>query len=149
MKSESPPSSPPGTGFEVTERVRWADVDKAGIIFFGAYARLIEVAEGEFYRSLGYTYASLDALGVDLTRVHVEFDFFKPAELDDQLILRPRVSGVGIHSVRLKINVHRLADQALLAEVTLVSACVNNARKPAPLPEEFAEALRAQIPRHS
>jgi acyl-CoA thioester hydrolase len=132
MKSESPPSAPPGTGFEVTERVRWADVDKAGIIFFGAYARLIEVAEGEFYRSLGYTYASLDALG-----------------LDDQLIVRPRVSGVGIHSVRLKINVHRLADQALLAEVTLVSACVNNARKPAPLPEEFAEALRAQIPRQS
>jgi acyl-CoA thioester hydrolase len=148
MKSESAPDATLETGaFDVTERVRWADVDRAGIILFGAYARLIDVAESEFYRSLGYTFATFDGFGVDLTRVHVEFDFFKPAELDDELVLRPRVNGVGIHSVRLKVNVYRRADQALLAEVTLVSACVDKKRKPAPLPAAFADALRAQISR--
>jgi len=148
MKSESAPGAPPkAAAFEIIERVRWADVDRAGVILFGAYARLIDVAESEFYRSLGYTFDSFDKAGVDLTRVHVEFDFFKPAELDDELVLRPHVNGVGIHSVRLKIDVYRRAGEALLAEVTLVSACVDKARKPAPLPPAFADALRAQIAR--
>ena len=148
MKPQAPSSSPLGTGeFEVTERVRWNDVDRAGIIAFGAYARLISVAESEFYRSLGFTHAMFDERGVVLTRVHVEFDFFKPAQLDDEIVLSPRVNGVGIHSARLKIEVYRLADRALLAEITLVSACVDNQRKSAPLPPDFAAALRALVHR--
>jgi YbgC/YbaW family acyl-CoA thioester hydrolase len=133
-------------GFEVVERVRWADVDKAGIIYFGAYSRMLDVVESEFYRSLGFTYAAFDELGVVLPRVHVEFDFFKPALLDDELVLRPRVSGVGVHSVRMKVNIYRSADQALLAEATLVAACVDKARKPVPLPPAFAAALRTAMP---
>ena len=130
----------------MVERVRYADVDRAGIIYFGAYARMLDAAESEFYRSLGFTYATFDERGVVLARVHVEFDFFKPALLDDELVLRPRVSGVGLHSVRMKVNFYRRSDGALLAEATLVVACVDRERKPAALPADFAQALRAQIP---
>jgi acyl-CoA thioester hydrolase len=132
-------------GFEVVDRVRWGDVDRAGIIYFGAYARFIDVAESEFFRSLGFTYRSLDDAGVLLSRVHVEFDFFKPALLDDELVLRPRVSGVGVHSVRLKLAIYRKSDEALLAEAKLVAACINKSREPTPLPLPFADALRALI----
>jgi len=132
-------------GFEVVERVRWADVDKAGIIYFGAYSRMLDIAETEFYRSLGFSYATFEELGVVLPRVHVEFDFFKPALLDDELVLRPRISGVGVHSVRMKVNIYRSADGALLAEATLIVACVDRSRKPAPLPADFAAALRSAI----
>ena len=148
MKSESAPTQPQdGATFCVTERVRWADVDRNGIIFFGAYARFIDVAEGEFYRSLGFTHAELEKLGVDLTRVHVEFDFFKPARLDEELSLRARPTGVGLHSARLKIDVYRSDDEALLAEITMVSACVDRNGKSAPIPPAFAEALRARTTR--
>jgi acyl-CoA thioester hydrolase len=134
-------------GFTVTERVRHADVDRAGIIYFGAYARFIDIVECELFRSLGYTYKTFDELGVALTRVHVEFDFFKPAVLDDELILRLRVSGVGIHSVRLKMDIYRAADEALLAEARLVAACIDASRKSVPLPPAFADALRTKIQR--
>jgi acyl-CoA thioester hydrolase len=140
-------SAPPlaSGGFGVVERVRYADVDRAGIIYFGAYARLLDIVESELYRSLGFTYASLDEFGVVLTRVNVEFDFFKPALLDDELILRVRVSGVGIHSVRLKVDIYRASDEALLAEARLVAACVDGTRKSVPLPPTFADALRTKI----
>jgi acyl-CoA thioester hydrolase len=146
MKSDRTSAPPLATGgFQVVERVRYADVDRAGIIYFGAYSRFIDIVESELFRSLGFTYASLDELGVVLTRVHVEFDFFKPAILDDELVLRVRVSGVGIHSVRLKIDIYRAADEALLAEARLVAACVDGARKSVPLPPAFADALRTMI----
>jgi YbgC/YbaW family acyl-CoA thioester hydrolase len=134
-------------GFTVNERVRHADVDRAGIIYFGAYARLIDIVECELFRSLGFTFTNFDELGVALTRVHVEFDFFKPAVLDDELILRLRVSGVGIHSVRLKMEIYRASDEALLAEARLVAACVDRSRKSVPLPPAFADALRSKIQR--
>jgi YbgC/YbaW family acyl-CoA thioester hydrolase len=147
MRSERTASPPvEGGGFEVVERVRWSDVDNAGIIYFGAYSRLLDIAESEFYRSLGFTYAAFDQMGLLLPRVHVEFDFFKPALLDDELVLRPRVTGLGVHSVRMKVNVHRLEDEALLAEASLVLACVDKARKPTPLPAAFAAALRTAMP---
>jgi acyl-CoA thioester hydrolase len=147
MKSDRSAATPAGSGaFSVVERVRYPDVDPAGIIYFGAYARFIDIVESERFRSLGFTYASLEALGIVLARVHVEFDFFKPAQLDDELVLRLRVAGVGIHSVRLKVDIHRASDEALLAEARLVTACVDHeTRKSKPLPPEFADALRAKI----
>jgi len=130
---------------EVRERVRWADVDSAGIIYFGAYTRFADIAESEFFRSIGFPYRVLAELGIVLPRVHVEFDFFKPAMLDDELLLKTRVGGVGVHSIRLHVDVTRATDDALLAEATIVSACVDRARKSVPLPESLATALRAFV----
>jgi acyl-CoA thioester hydrolase len=131
--------------FQVRERVRWSDVDSAGIIYFGAYARLSDVAESEFLRSLGFTYATFRELGFLLPRVHIEFDFFKPALLDDLLTMRTRVKGVGVHSVRLGVEFFRESDSALLAEATLVASCVDLSGKSIPLNDSFAQALRANL----
>ncbi|MFY9779530.1 MAG: thioesterase family protein [Candidatus Baltobacteraceae bacterium] len=146
MKSEGS-TAPAGVPFEVVERVRWADIDLAGIIYFGAYARFIEIAEIEFYRDLGFTYDRFRKLGVFLPRVHLEFDFFEPALLDDELVLQTRVDGVGVHSVRLRIDVLRAADRKPLALAKLVAACVHlGHKKKVALPEELASALRTRLP---
>jgi acyl-CoA thioester hydrolase len=144
MKSDG--DTPAQEPFEVRERVRWADIDLAGIIYFGAYARFIEIAEIEFFRHLGFTYERFMELGVFLPRVHLEFDFFEPALLDDVLVLQTRVAGIGAHSVRMRIDVRRAADRKPLALATLVAACVDIARrKKVAVPEPLASALRTQL----
>jgi acyl-CoA thioester hydrolase len=135
-----------GVPFEYRERVRWADIDLAGIIYFGAYARFIEIAEIEFYRDLGFTYDRFRQLGVFLPRVHLEFDFSEPALLDDELVLQTRVAGLGPHSVRLRIDVLRAGDRRPLASATLVAACVDLVRKKkVPVPEPLEAALRSRM----
>jgi YbgC/YbaW family acyl-CoA thioester hydrolase len=117
-----------------------------GIIHFSAYARLIEVVEIEFFRSLGFTLPGLASDDVVLPRVHVSYDFFKPALLDDDVVLRLSVAGVGVHSVRMLIDIIRASDDATLAEATVISACIDRVtRKSAPLPERVAFALRAHL----
>jgi acyl-CoA thioester hydrolase len=144
MRSDG--GTPGGTPFEVPERVRWADIDLAGIIYFGAYARFIEIAEIEFYRDLGFTYERFRELGVFLPRVHLEFDFFEPALLDDELILQTRVAGVGAHSVRLRIDVLRAGNRKPLARAMLVAACADVVRKKkVEVPEPLASALRSRL----
>jgi len=42
-----------GVPFSIEEYVRWSDVDRAGIIFYGAYVRFFEIAETELFRAAG------------------------------------------------------------------------------------------------
>ena len=131
--------------FEMSERIRLADTDAMGIIHFSAYSRLIENVEIEFFRSIGLTLPALTAEGYVLPRVHVSFDFFKPALLDDEITLRLTVAGVGVHSIRMLIDVVRPTDDATLAQATVIAACIDRDRKSAALPERVAFALRAHL----
>jgi YbgC/YbaW family acyl-CoA thioester hydrolase len=134
-----------GVPFDFDVRVRWGDVDYTGLINFSAFARFVEVAEVEFFRSLGFDDAALRRLGVYLPRVHLDFDFFKGAAVDDQVTLRTRVGGVGVHSVRLKIEFVRKSDGVQIATSTLVATCVDLERRSVPMPAELATALRSRL----
>jgi YbgC/YbaW family acyl-CoA thioester hydrolase len=131
--------------FEVHERVRRTDVDGSGSIHFAAYARFAEAAELETLRTLGFDNVAFGRLGVHLRHVHLDFDFFKPVEVDDVLALRTRVAGVGVHSVRFKIDILRVSDKAQTAACTLVASCVDSANRSVSMPADLAEALRARL----
>ncbi|GAC1310822.1 MAG: hypothetical protein NVSMB19_25160 [Vulcanimicrobiaceae bacterium] len=134
-------SDAPSNTFTVELRVRLADTDATGALYFGAYGRIVEIAEVEFFRSLGFGPAAFAELGIMFTRVRAEFDFFKPALVDDLLELRVAVAGVGIHSVRFAVDIFR--GETLIAESVLVSACVDRSRKSVTLPADIALALRS------
>jgi YbgC/YbaW family acyl-CoA thioester hydrolase len=131
--------------FQLSERVRRSDVDGSGTIGFAAYARLVEVAEHESLRSLGFDAAAFRRMGIELRHVHLDFDFFKPVGIDEMLTVRTRIAGVGVHSVRMKIDVLRASDGAQSASLTLVAACVDSAGRSASMPAELAQALRARL----
>lgn len=143
MRSETRETGHAGANaFTITKRVRLADTDATGALYFGAYGRIVEIAEVEFFRSLGYSPDVLLGRGIMFTRVHAEFDFFKPVFNDDTLTLSISVAGVGVHSVRFAFDIFR--GETLVAESTLVSACVDRARKSLALPDDIAGSLRAR-----
>ncbi len=134
-----------GKTFENYERVRWGDVDASSSMHFGAYVRLIESAETELFRALGFPFKRFDELGIRFRRVHLEFDFTKPAWLDDELLLRMAVGNVGVHSVRLEADIRRPVDDVRLATATLVSACVDEKHESVPIPPEVASVLSMHV----
>jgi acyl-CoA thioester hydrolase len=132
-----------GAPFEAVEKVGEADLDAAGRIGFTAYSRYLERAETAFLASLGFDEAALRELGVSLARVHVECDFYRPAALGTELRLRIRVGGVGVHSVRLTVEVLSGQEDISLASIVSVTACVDAAGKSVVLPVDFGARLRA------
>ena len=138
-------TTPPGARiFEVRDRVRWSDVDIAGIIYFGAYVRFIELAEMELFRDLGYPYGEMfEQLNIWLPRVHLDFDFYAPALMDDALLLRTHIAKLGSSSITLRMIVHNTRANEVDAAATLVVAAVDRATmKSRPLPEDFRTALQ-------
>ena len=127
----------------IEERVRWGDVDAAGIIFYGAYIRFFEFAETELFRSVGLPYSVMfDELDVWLPRVHLECDFHRAARLDDLLEVSVFVGRFGTKSMRLNFEVRRKGVDELIADAHFILASVRrDTFETVPIPDELRTRL--------
>jgi YbgC/YbaW family acyl-CoA thioester hydrolase len=126
------------------DRVRWSDVDKMDVVYYGRYLRFMELAEDEFFRDLGFPHNVVsDTLGIWIARVRLEIDFRAPARLDDEIVCRAELRKVGGSSLRLTFPIDRL-DGTRLAEGTLVLAALDQrTMKATRIPQRLREALLA------
>ncbi|MEX0960367.1 MAG: thioesterase family protein [Burkholderiales bacterium] len=123
-------------------RVRWAEVDKQGIVFNGHYLAYFDVGVTEYYRAIGQPYpAALEAHGTDLFARKAEVEFHAPAQYDDELDICVRVPRIGNSSFDFRIEIHRR--EVLLVSGLLVYVNADPvARKAAPVPEFLRRAFR-------
>jgi len=130
-------------GPTVVQRVRWGDVDKMDVMYYGAYLRHTDAAEAEFFRALGFTYDTLhEQHGIWLARVNLEVRYRAPARLDDELATRAELTKLGGSSLHFAFPIERQADGKRLADVQLVLAALDAATLTATrLPPAFREAL--------
>jgi YbgC/YbaW family acyl-CoA thioester hydrolase len=134
--------------YTIEERVRWGDVDAAGIIFYGSYIRFFEIAETELFRAVGLPYGKIfEELNIWLPRVHLECDFHRAAQMDDLLEVTVYVARIGKSSLRLNFEVRKRNEAGEIEEKLMATAhfvLVSTARanlKPLPVPEELRRAL--------
>ena len=100
-------------------------------------------SETEFFRGLGYPYATLfDRLNVWLPRAQLHFDYRKPARLDELLDVEVWVGRIGNSSIRLEFDI-LLPDgeMAMEAYLVLVTTTREWPPKPVPVPQELREAM--------
>ena len=130
--------------FVIEERVRWSDVDAAGIIFYGSYVRFFELAETELFRAAGLTFGKMfDEYDMLLPRAQVHAEFHYPARLDDSLRVAAYVARVGRRSITLQFDVMFHGDDRLIGEGHLVLVCTGRTRlTPRDLPGGFIHRLR-------
>ncbi|HEX5705452.1 MAG TPA: thioesterase family protein [Pyrinomonadaceae bacterium] len=136
------------TKFTIEERVRWGDVDAAGIIFYGSYIRFFEIAETELFRAVGLPYGKVfEELNIWLPRVHLECDFHRAAQMDDLLEVSVYVARIGKSSLRLNFEVRKRNEAGAIEEKLMATAhfvLVSTDRenlKPLPVPDELRRAL--------
>jgi acyl-CoA thioester hydrolase len=122
-------------------RVRWAEVDRQGIVFNGHYLTYFDVGITEYWRAIGYPYP--DALleqGSDTFAVKATVEYKAPARYDDLLDVLVRVSRIGRTSLQFALEIHRGESQLISGELVYVNAEAVT-RKPAPVPAFLREAI--------
>jgi len=72
---------------QIEFRVRYGETDQMGIVHHANYARYFEMGRIEWLRSLGSSYASLEASGVLLPVLSLSVSFNKAVMFDDKLVL--------------------------------------------------------------
>ena len=129
--------------FTVDERVRWSALDKAGIIFYGAYVRFFELAEMELFRTAGVPYGQVfDRFDMWLPRVHLESTFHYPSRLDDELRVAAYFTRFGRSSLQINFDVLHLGAHRLAVSGHEILVCTTrDTLESRPLPEELKEHL--------
>ncbi len=73
---------------EIQIRVRYAETDQMGYVYYGNYATYFEVARVELLRSIGFTYKKLEEEGILLPVFDFSIKYIKPAFYDDLLTIK-------------------------------------------------------------
>lgn len=74
------------------KRVRYAETDKMGFLYYGNYPKYYEIGRVELIRSLGYSYKELeDNAQILMPVVSMESRYIKSAYYDDEVIIRTSV----------------------------------------------------------
>ena len=136
-----------GKRFIIEEHVRWSDIDRAGIIYYGQFLRFVEIAETELFRSVGLPYSEVfDRLDIWLPRVQIHFDFHKPLVLDDPIEVSAYVGRFGNKSLTLRFEVTRKGEAGCVARGHVVLACVSRSTfKSVPIPAEIIDKLQPYL----
>lgn len=136
----------PGRRHTTSEYVRWSDVDASSIIRWSAYTRFVELAETEFFRTIGFPYATLwNRLDIWLPRVQFHLDCRNPARLDEVLRTGIWVARIGHSSMCFNFAMEK-PDGLLAAEGYLVVVAVGRKDgKKVEVPAVLAEALNPYL----
>ena len=122
-------------------RVRWAEVDRQGIVFNGHYLTYFDVGFTEYWRAIGYPYPdALLAHGSDMFMKKAALEYHAPARYDDELDVLVRVARIGRSSVQFLIEIYCGDAHLIDGEVVYVNADPAT-RKPASVPAFLREAI--------
>lgn len=73
-------------------RVRYAETDQMSYVYYGNYAQYYEVGRVEAMRSLGLSYAQMEAdWGVMMPVMKMEIEFLRPAFYDELLTMETTI----------------------------------------------------------
>jgi len=127
--------------FSHSLRVRWAEVDRQGIVFNGHYLLYFDIGITEYWRAIGYPYPdALLAEGSDMFVKKATLEYHGPAHYDDLLDVLVRVARIGRTSLQFLLEIHRGETHLIEGEIIYVNADPST-RKPAPVAAFLREAI--------
>lgn len=124
-----------------TLRVRYAETDKMGVVYYANYFVWFEVARCDLLRALGNTYRDLEGRGVMLPVIEAHCEYRASARYDDELEIRTRAALLSAARVEFTYAVRRPADDSALAIGRTVHAVVDRNGRPRRLPADIRAVL--------
>ncbi len=124
--------------FTTRVRARYCETDAAGVIYYGSFMHYFEVGKMEMYRELGLPYR------YDIPILETYCRYPAPAYFDDLLEIRTWFGDIRSKGFKIYSEVYRVEDQEKLVKVGegyTTHVCIDENRKPAPLPDYYMKAF--------
>lgn len=137
-------SASTAASFVTTVRVRYAETDAAGVVYYANYLAYFEVARVEWLRALGCPVREAEARGVHLPVVEARVRYLQPARLDDLLEIHVRPNEVKRASFSFDYEVRR-GDDILARGYTRHAVVERESLRPLAVPPWLRDLLRRAI----
>lgn len=126
-------------------RVRYAETDRMGIVYYANYLVWCEVGRVEFLRALGRSYATLEAEGHGLAVAEARVRYLSPARFDDLVRVDTTLTEVRSRVVTFEYLITHAETGTRLATAYTALVSVDRTGRPTALPSDFRLALDAIV----
>lgn len=121
-------------------RVRYAETDKMGFVYYAKYLEYFEMARTEYIRKRGKSYKEIEEEGYLLPVLEVWTKYKKPARYDDLLTIETEIISIGKASMKFHYFVRNRSGE-ILVEGETKHALINRGGKIVSFPKEIRQKL--------
>ena len=122
-------------------RVRYAETDKMGVVYYANYFVWFEVARTDLLRSLGWSYREMEEAGIALRVIDARCEYSRPARYDDEIEVRTEGRLLSPIRMEFRYEVWLPAQEIVAASGITVHASVDMNGKPCRLPQRIREVF--------
>lgn len=122
-------------------RVRYADTDQMGVVYYGNYGRLFEIGRTEMIREMGLPYRELERSGIAMPVYSVQSRYLNSLSYDEVITIETTIKE--IPAARMTFE-HRIYNQEgkLAHEATVVLVFIDSrTNRPVRAPQLLLDLL--------
>jgi len=123
-------------------RVRYAETDKMGVVYYANYFVWFEVGRCELIRAIGKSYRDLEEAGIGLPVIEAHCEYRSPARYDDELQVKTWGALLSPARVEFRYEVSQVTDGTVNAVGRTVHASVDQKGRPCRLPDYIRDLLK-------
>jgi len=123
-------------------RVRYADIDQMGIVYYSRYYEFFEAARTDMLRDIGLPYSDFEKMGYLMPVVESHCQYKSGAQFDQLINVRCIISEIPKVKIKIEYEVTNIENGTLLVHGYTVHAFLNNDKKPCRVPEEFLKIFK-------
>jgi acyl-CoA thioester hydrolase len=120
-------------------RVRYAETDKMGVVYYANYLIWFEVGRTDWLRDTGWTYRAMEDEGIQLPVIEAHCEYRQAARYDDDVDIRTRGRKLSPVRVQFDYEAVRRADGAVLAAGHTIHATIDRGGRPVRMPDRVKD----------
>src|SRR5690348_8711261 len=125
-------------------RVRYAETDQMGMVYYANYLVWMEVGRSDFCRKCGFSYQELEREErAFLAVAEANCRYLAPARYDDEVLVETELSRLRSRVVEFTYKIKSAA--TLLAEGRTVHVVIGTDGRPRSMPDRYLDLLKSQV----
>jgi acyl-CoA thioester hydrolase len=122
-------------------RVRYAETDQMGMVYYANYFVWMEIGRTDFCRESGFSYADLEREEQAFLPVaEANCRYVAPARYDDEIVVSTEIARLNRRLIEFSYNIK--SRDTLLAEGRTLHVIMGPDGKPRSLPDRYLELLK-------
>ena len=130
------------TTHETRFRVRYAETDQMGVVYYSNYLIWMELGRAEYFRATGGRYKDMEANdGILLAVVDAHCRYLYPARYDEEIAVTTSIAIANRRMVQFRYEIRDPLLDRMLAHGETKHIFLNREMKPVKLPEKYFGAF--------
>jgi acyl-CoA thioester hydrolase len=123
-------------------RVRYAETDQMGFVYYGNYATYYEVARVEAFRALGFPYKQMEEEGVGMPVLDMQIKYHGPAKYDDLLTIKLTIAEEPRARIVFEYEIRNETGKVINTGMTTLAFMNMQSGRPVKIPENMLNLLK-------